>query len=151
MQKCCSGTGSNDTKGRLIDAIKQSELSKVNSLLAHCSVGEDDLKNMVTVADNSIAERSTLARTTIEKILLYVCGAIACAYTLNLVAYSLSGVLQQKMFEAHGLEPKHIYPIAVLLITVFGALAAKGWFGPRNRLARAFAIKEALVKKIGNL
>ena len=85
-------------------------------------------------------------RSLLEKILLYVCGTIAVLYTLNLIAYSVSGYLQQRMSEAHGLTPKHILPIAALLISGFGLLAARGWYGPFSRLAKATAIKEALEK-----
>ncbi len=126
-------------------ALLKSDLNSINRLLKERDqFSQEDLQKMIRLAQESEQEKSHLKRTTGEKIMLYLGGTISALYTLNLIAYTFSGYLQEQMFKAHNLTPQHIYPLALLVISLFGLIAARGWYGPYARLKRATEIKEAL-------
>lgn len=143
---CCASDNIKNTKECIVAAINNADLKKVESCLGDScgSLNGDDIRDLTVIAEHKQRTLQSLERTLGEKILLYGCGTIATLYTLNLIAYSLSSYLQKAMFDAHGLAPHHVFPIAALLIGGFGLLAYKGWQGPKARLERAKAIKEAL-------
>ena len=130
----------------LTSALERTDVHGVYRLLKDKDhLSPDEFKRLVDAADANVREKSHLKRTILEKVMLYLGGTIAILYTLNVIAYSFSSYLKEKMFEAHGLTPQQIIPIALLLISVFGLMGFLGWYAPQRRLKQAGDIKKALL------
>ena len=133
-------------QGKALEAaIITSNLKLVERLIESSEpINPEELANARKLAESVVQARMTEDRTLFEKILMYVCGTVAILYTFNLIAYTMSTYLRTKMFEAHGLGPQQVYPVAAAVIAVTGALGFKGWYGPHSRLKKAVEIERQL-------